>query len=189
MTLGRSLRRGAATLLLLAACGLNPPAVEAQDKSSPLIAIIDMQMILRESAAVQAMQQEIEQRRGRYQGEIKRMEGEIREANQELTRQRSVLSAEAYATKRRDLEREVSTMQRDIQERRRALDASFGLGMSQVRLALVEVVKEIATERGADLVLSKANVVLVKPELEITELALERLNERLPSVSLELPQN
>ena len=61
--------------------------------------------------------------------------------------------------------------------------------MDQVRQVLVEVVKEIAQERGADLVLSKANVVLVRPDLEITETAIERLDRRLPEVSLELPQN
>ena len=61
--------------------------------------------------------------------------------------------------------------------------------MNQVRLALVDIVKEIAQERGADLVLSKANVVLVRPDLEITSEALERLNVRLPGVTLDWPQN
>ena len=57
--------------------------------------------------------------------------------------------------------------------------------MSQLQKELVEIVTEIAQERSADLVLTKSQVVLVKPELEITDQALERLNEKLPSVSLE----
>ena len=188
MAPGRSLRRGALALLLLAGC-LFHQAVAAQDPVGPRVAIIDMQLILRESAAVRAMQSELDQLRTRYQGEIKAMEEEIRRASQDLTRQRSVLSAEAYGKRRQELEREVSSLQRSIKEQRRGLDQLFARGMDQVRQALVEVVKEIAQERGADLVLSKANVVLVRPDLEITETAIERLDRRLPEVSLELPQN
>ena len=189
MTFGRSLRRGAIALLLLVASSQLQPAALAQETSAPAIAIIDMQQILRESAAVRSMQAERERFLGSYQGSLLKMEEEIRHTQQELQRQRSVLSAEAYTKKRLDLEREIAGLQRGIKEQRRVLDAAFGRGMDQVRLVLVEVVKEIAQQRGADLVLTKANVVLVRPDLEITELALEGLNRRLPSVTLDLPQS
>ena len=163
--------------------------VTAQDDDPLVIAIIDMQRILRESIAVQSMQQEIEQRRSRYQAALQKKEEEIRNTDQELLRQRSVLTADVYAKKRQELERQVAGMQREIQRQRRGLDEIFGQGMNQVRRELVEVVKEIATERGADLVLAKANVVLVRPDLEITDEALARLNARLESVPLAPAQN
>ena len=181
---------GAFALLLFAVSALAwiGPA-RAQDSAGPVVAIIDMQQILRESDAVRAMQAEFEQRRSAYQGELQRKEESIRQKDQELTRQRAVLAADVYAKRRQELEREVASMQREIQEQRSGLDALFGQGMNQVRLALVDIVKEIAQERGADLVLSKANVVLVRPDLEITSEALERLNARLPGVTLAWPQN
>ena len=188
MTSGRWLRRASVAPLALAvllALPLAPSA--AQDQDAPVILIIDMQEILRQSLAVRAMQQSLDQRRDSYQGELQQREDEIRKEDLELNRQRSVLAADVYAKRRQDLEQEVASVQREIQEQKRALDSIFSQGMSQVRLALVEIVKGIAQERKADLVLSKANVVLVRPDLEITDEALQQLNEELPSIDIALP--
>ena len=179
----------------LAACVLvsvplwSTVSARAQSGKNAVIAIIDMQKILRESVAVQTMQKELDQRRSLFQSELKTREEELRAADQELARQRAVLSADAYAKKRQNLERQVAGMRREIQERRKALDEDFGQGMNQVRLTLVGIVKKIAEERGADLVLAKATVVLVRPDLEITQEAFERLNAELPRIALPAPQN
>ena len=113
----------------------------------------------------------------------------LRNTDQELARQRAILSADAYAKRRQELERQVAKVQREIQERRQGLDEVFSNAMTQVRLRLIDIVQDIAKARGADLVLAKATVVLVRPDLEITNEALERLNEELPSVALPVPQN
>lgn len=175
-------------LLSLLSVAVAAPAL-AQEDSEPSIAIIDMQRILRESVAVQSMQQELDRLRGQYQAELQKKEEEFRNTDQELLRQRSVLTAEVYAKRRQELEREVAEMQREIQQRRRGLDEIFGQGMNQVRLELIGIVKEIASDRGADLVLAKANVVLVRPDLEITDEALERLNASLKTLPLTPAQN
>ena len=57
------------------------------------------------------------------------------------------------------------------------------MGMKQVQAALVDISREIAEERKSDLVIEKSAVVLVRPELEITQEALKRLNQRLPEVT------
>ena len=189
MFMGGTPWRGGFVLILCGLLWLQTNATKAQDDDGLTIAIIDMQRILRESIAVQAMQQEIDRLRSLYQTELQKKEEEIRSTDQELLRQRSILTADAYAKKRQDLERKVAGMQREIQEQRRGLDELFGKGMNQVRHELVEIVKEIATERAADLVLAKANVVLVRPDLEITDEALARLNQRLESVPLTPAQN
>ena len=176
--------RGAVGLILCALLWLQALPTNAQDNSNLKLAIIDMQRVLRESVAVQDMQREIDRLRNLYQTELQKKEEEFRNTDQELLRQRSVLTADVYAKKRQDLEREVADMQTQIREQRRGLDDLFGQGMNQVRLELIDIVKEIAIERGADLVLAKANVVLVRPDFEITDEALSRLNQRLESVPL-----
>ena len=55
--------------------------------------------------------------------------------------------------------------------------------------ALVEVAAEIATEQKIDIIFLKATVVLVNRELDITEDALKRLDENLPSVAESATQN
>ncbi len=161
-----------------------PLEVRAQVEQAPVIAVINMQRILRESTAVRSLQQQLDEQRSAYQGEIRQKEEGLRATEQELARQRSVLSAEAFATKRRELEQQVTTLQREIQERKRSLDKGFSDGMSEVQQALVTIVTEIAADNDVDIVLAKASVVLVRPEMEITEEALSRLNDELPSLRL-----
>ena len=181
--------RGGVALALYCLLLPQSPPTRAQAEQAPAIAIIDMQRILRESVAGQAVQKEIDQRRNQFQAELQQKEEGLRNASQELARQRAVLSSDAYARKRQELEREAADVRREMQRQRRGLDEVFGQGMTQVRLELVEIVKEIASERGADLVLAKTNVVLVRPDIEITDEAIARLNERLKSVPLAPAEN
>ena len=69
------------------------------------------------------------------------------------------------------------------------MEQLFGRGVSQVRQALAEVAKEIADEQGINLILLKATIVLASRELDITEEALKRLDERLPAVDVTPPGN
>ncbi len=161
----------------------------AQDPVSPIFAIIDIQKVLRESTAVKSLSRSIEERKGEYQAELRTEEQALREADQELARQRSILSAEAYAQKRSELEQKVATLQREARKRKRGLEKLFANGMGRVQNEIAKVAKEIAEERGLDLILSKATVVIVKPKFEITEEAVQRLNERLPDVPLAQTQN
>ena len=175
---------GVATLLAAFLWMAIHSGLGAQEPNSPVFAIIDIQRVLRESTAVKSLSRDIEERKGRYQGELRKKEETLRKADRELTRQRSILSAEAYAQKRGELERKVATLQRAARKRKRGLDQLFARGMSKVQNELAEIAKEIAEERGLDLILSKATVVIVKPEFEITKEAMNRLNTRLPEVPL-----
>ena len=164
-------------------------APRAQELAPPVLAIIDVQKVLRESTAVSALSREIEEQKVQYQEELREQERALRDADQELVRQRSILSPEAYAKKRGELEQRVATLQREARNRKRGLDKVFTQGMIKVQAELARVAKEIAEERGLDLVLSKATVVLVKPKFELTQEAVRRLNDRLPDLPAAQPEN
>lgn len=152
----------------------------AQDGT--VIAILDVEHILRESQAAVALRQEIDKQRQAHQSTLREQENALRTADQELARQRTVLSAEAFAAKRKELQEQANSLQQEFVSRQQEMEALFGRGIRQVRQALAEVSKEIADERGINLILLKATIVLASRELDITEEALQRLNERLPSV-------
>jgi Skp family chaperone for outer membrane proteins len=120
---------------------------------------------------------------------LREQERALREADEELARQRSILSPEAYAKKRGELEQRIAALRREARNRKRGLDKIFTQGMTRVQAELAKVAKEIAEERGLDLILSKATVVLVKPKFELTEEAVRRLNARLPDLPAAQPEN
>lgn len=172
--------------LVLVIQTLAAPVSLAQDADdgTPKIAVIDMQKIMRDSEAVQSIQRQIEQQRSEYQEKLRQKEQQLRTADEELTRQRSVLSSDAFQKKRRELEEQVGTLQRDIQSSKRQLDQNYSKAMKSVQQKLVEIVGDIASKRNLDMVIGKTTVVLVKPELDITDAALERLNATVTSVDV-----
>lgn len=176
----------AATLLLLAASLVAAPITTAwaQVERAPLIGIIDIQAVLRESAAVQSLSQKIEARREAALAGMQDREQALRAADINLAQRRASLSPEDYADERSKLEDEGIALQRELQEQRRQLDQIFSRGMSQVQQVLVQISQDIARENNLDLVLAKTTVILVRPEFDFTQEALERLNARLADVAL-----
>ena len=131
-----------------------------------------------------ALSKELEAIRIQHQAALREGEKVIREADRSLALERPNLEASVYARKRRELEMEATTLQRNYQEKMRAADATFRQGMAQIQQQLTLVTQEIAAERKLDIVLAKATIVLVRPELELTDAALALLNQRLPRVRL-----
>jgi Skp family chaperone for outer membrane proteins len=166
-----------------------PAPLRAQELAPPVLAIIDVQTVRRLSTAVKALSKRVAEQKVQHQDELREQERALREADRELLRQRSILSPEAFAKKRSELEQRVATQQREARNRKRGLDKIFAQGMARVQTELAEVAKEIAEERGLDLILSKATVVLVRSEFELTQEAVRRLNARLPDLSPVQPQN
>jgi Skp family chaperone for outer membrane proteins len=167
-------------VLLLWTAFQTPPRAQAQELAPPVIAIIDVQKVRRDSTAVKGLSKRIAEQKAQYQTALREQEQALREADQELARQRSILSPEAYAKKRGELEQRVGSMRREARNRKRGLDNIFAQGMAKVQAELAKVAKEIAEERGLDLILSKSTVVLVRPKFELTQEAVRRLNARLP---------
>jgi Skp family chaperone for outer membrane proteins len=184
----RRLGRVAALLFCLVAAAPAPAQTPAPGPSGTIIVVVDLQRILREAAAVRALQQQVGAAREAFQAEIRQREEALRRLDQELARERPTLTPEVYAERRQALADQLAALQTDIQERRRKLDQAMNEGMRQVQSELLPVLQQLTEEHGADIMLAKTSIVLARPELEVTDEALVRLNARLPTVSV-LPSN
>ena len=164
-------------------------AAQAPENSGVLVklAIIDVQAILRNATAVKSVRAQIDKYRGAFQGEIEKEEKEIVTANQELSRQRAILAPEAYNDERRKFESRVVDAQRLVQQRKQVLNEVLNQAMGEVQKALNDVITELAKEHNFTLFFRKDQTILVTRELEITHIVLERLNLKLPDVTVRDP--
>lgn len=178
----------AAAAFIVAAVSLSaaPSTLRAADVSTS-IAVVDVQGVLRDSDAAKEVQAKINERRQAYQRQVTEEEKALRTSEQELQQQRAILAPDVYQQELRAFRDRVTEVQKSVQERRRALDQAFTTAMNQVRNVLVSVIAEIADERGAKVVLFKDHIVIAEKSLDISDEALRRVNERLPSVPVELP--
>ncbi len=174
----------AIVLALVAALTCPVTDARAQQLPTTVAAVIDYQRILREASAARSIRDQIEDRRKVYQDEISLEEKRLQEADQAFAKQRSLLTPEALAEKRREFENEVVEVQRLVQERRRELDRASALALNEVKKALIEIVTGIAEERGFNLVLPSSEVLFFARQLDLTEEVLTQLDARLPQVQV-----
>jgi Skp family chaperone for outer membrane proteins len=171
----------AAILLALAAV---PSPAPAQVPRNQTIGVIDIQGVLRESTAVQQLSRDVEALRESTQGEMQDREEALRAADIDLAQRRGSLTPEDYTRERELLEAQGLDLQRYLQEERRRLDQRFSSGMSQVQQVLLRISQDIARENDLDLLLAKTTVIIVRPEYDFTDEALQRLNAVLSEVPL-----
>lgn len=160
------------------------PAAAQGGEAAPRVMIVDSQRILREAEAVRQLQGAIEGERDAFRDQLREREAELREDDAELTRERQSLTNEEYLERRRALEQRYAGYQREIAERRRALEGRFTKGMRMVESRLLEIVAEVAGQRGANLVLPKSAVLLSDSDYDATDEVMARLNETLPRVAV-----
>lgn len=180
-------RRSCATAVLTVALLTGIASANAQ-KSSLSIAVMDVQSILRVSEASKSIRPQIGELRSSYQASVRKREETLRKAGQDLQRQRAILSADAFAKKRREYETRARAAQAEFQTLKRQLDGAYNIAMGKVQKSILTVAAKIAGERKLDLVLPKSLIILSTKELDITKEVLERVNDILPSVKVTLPK-
>ena len=169
---------------------VSPGAIALGQEGNPIrvkIAVIDVSGIRRSAAAVKDIGRQIQEYQTALGGEIRVEEEELRNATQELNRQRAILAPEVFAEERRKFEARVISVQRKVQQGKQAINKVLNEAMRKVQDALNSVIVELARENQLTLVLRKDQTVLVATALEITKPALERLDQRLSTVKVSPP--
>jgi len=154
---------------------------------APVIAIVDVQRIMQESLAAKSMQKQLEAQRSKFQNEIAGEEDGLREAEQDLAKERDKLEPQAYADREQQLRRRFSTVENHVQVRRKALDQSFSDSMNAVHNALLEVVDQVAHEHGANIVIVKQQALWTDQPLDMTDEVLHKLDLKMPQIKVTMP--
>lgn len=175
---------------LYGGAGAMPKVALAQDAGQQLpsvvMAVVDIQKIMRESAASVSIRDQIDQVRAGYQAELDSKEERLRATDEELKRQRAILAPEAFEEKRKEFEEEVLGVQREVQGRNAVIERAIGDATSKIREKLIPILAEIMEQRGASILMDKSQVLVSDKSLEVTTAALNRLNKALPEVTVEI---
>ena len=175
--------RRLAALLLLSFCAAPVWAAVPQ----PVIVVVDTNRIMREAKAVADIARQIEARGAVYGKEFNAVEARLRQEDQALATQRGLLDKEAYKAKIKQLQERLAQARSKAQRQRTLLDRARTEAVRKVQVQLQQVARDLAEELGANIVVQKAALVWADEEtLEFTEDVLDRLNEALPRVTIEL---
>ncbi|MDA0238559.1 MAG: OmpH family outer membrane protein [Proteobacteria bacterium] len=165
------------------------PSSAQTDKSLAVqnIGIIDVQRILQQSLAYKSIRPQMTTLKKDFEQKFRTAEEELRSTNKDLQRERTILSPDAFAQRQRDFRKRVDTVQRDMQAVNRLLDRALSISVGKIQLAAKDITATLAKEMKIDLILSNSGITFAAPRLDLTDLVLDRLNKRLPSVKVVLP--
>ena len=159
--------------------------VRALEKIQPVnVAVVDAQLIMRQSEAAKDIRAQVEDRRKAYEKDFQKREAEVREAEKALAQQQAILATEVFQARVREHQQNIAALQRDGQGIKRQLDQAYGRANGEVRQAMIEIVAEVAGEANVGLVLFKNQIFLGDRKIDITDEIMARLNKKLPKVAV-----
>ena len=148
------------------------------------LGVIDMRNIIQRSNAMTIIRAALDEQNAEFQAAISAEELALRQAERDLNAQQSELTADEFSVLLKEFEERVVTIQRSIQNQKNSFDRSIQQAQNQLEQELLKIVSEIAKENSLSVVLQRQNVVIYNNALDITDDALERLNEKTKNLKL-----
>lgn len=146
-----------------------------------------MAIISRDGASYKSLRAQIESQSKAWDAELKKKNDDLRKLEEDFRKQGPSLTPEQVTEKRKQFDTQLGEFQRQINVRRRQLADGEAQSAQPIEAALAEILQQIAVERGINVILYRNATVLFATELDITADALQRLNAKLPRVTLKLP--
>ncbi|HLI13109.1 MAG TPA: OmpH family outer membrane protein [Alphaproteobacteria bacterium] len=152
------------------------------------IGVVDVPYLVQNSAAGKAARTQIEKLRAEYAKSLKSEESRMRKLNQDIVEQRATLSDQAYEKRVEDFRQKFAAYRRDAQTRQLKLEEASQGAARKIEAAVVQIVGDVAKQRKLEMVLSRQALIGGPEVADITQDVLARLNQRLPSVKVEVPK-
>ncbi|NQV81256.1 MAG: OmpH family outer membrane protein [Alphaproteobacteria bacterium] len=180
-----------AALLALMLTSVARDASAQQDSAGPpTFGFVNLQRIALEAKAAVGAGQKIEAYRATVEARIRTREDAFREEEQSLGRRRSILAADVFREEERKFREKVDLAQREFQEVGRQLQQATLEAQQAINEQMSKIIRDVAVERGINFVLNQVQVTFVQPldRFEITDAVILRMDETLPEIPVNLPQ-
>jgi outer membrane protein len=161
------------------------PAV-ANGPPTPRIIVIDRNYILQRSSAGQDMVNQVQNLTKAAETEFKTQETQLATEAQQLQQKVAIMAADAREKAEKEFTEKQQAFQGRVAQRQAEIQAGFNKAAHQLEVALEPILKQIMTERGANLVFDRSAVILSTVDIDVTPVAVQRLDKALPHVKVEL---
>ena len=152
----------------------------------PKILLVDRQAILRFSRVGQDIVRQVNAMTVSAETQFKAEKDSLQKEEQTLAQQGAILAPDVRAQKQRAFEAKVAAFQKKVQDRQSMIQGGVMNARKQVESALGPILQGILAERGANLLLDRQDVVLATTDIDVTKLTVQRLDQKLPSVKVQL---
>lgn len=162
----------------------NPPANAGVP--APKILVIDRSAILRASKVGQNIMQQVNSLTVSAESEFKNEGQALQKDGQALQQQVAILAPDVKAKKIRDYQAKQMAFQRKVEARQGLIQGGVFQARQKVEAALGPILQGIMQERGANLLLDRGAVVLGTVNIDVTAVAVQRLDQKMPTIKVQL---
>ena len=154
-------------------------------KNSFPIVVIDMQYIVARSAAAVEVRNELDRLKKEYTAIVTKEEEELKLLQDELGVQRSILPVDEFNKLEQDFRSRVEKLQSVIAEKNKELEQILKKSINIIQRKSIQIITNIARERGLAAVLDTSTVVLAADSINISKIVIENLNKEMPSIDID----
>lgn len=171
----------AASLIATAASAQQAPANPGP--VIPGVCVYYNARLLAQSSAGQAVEARMQQLAQEVQGELQPYATQIQTEAQQLQTSGSSLPADQLQQRRQALQQRAQEAQQLESTRENELRYTLGMQRQAITEAVSPILTALYQEKGCGLLLDRESVFMMNPAMDVTDLAIQRLNTALPTLS------
>ena len=161
-----------------------PPLIHENPPPAPIIGVIGVPDVLQASSAAQGVDKVIQQRRSDLTAEAQKEQELWRRTQEALADPRAHLPPDELRARELQLQNRIASDQLAFRNHEARIQAAAQVALGQIERTLIAVIRQVATSRGMNLVLHRAQVALNMNDFDITDEVTKQLNQVLPSVTV-----
>ena len=153
---------------------------------APKIIVVDRQAILRASSVGQDIVRQVNAYTQSAEKEFRSQQDSLQRESQTLQQQIAILAPDVRAQKIKAFQAKEAAFKAKVEARQSLIQGGVMKARQQVEAALGPILQGIMQERGANILLDRAAIVLGMLDIDVTQLTIQRLNQKLPTVKVQL---
>lgn len=173
------------TATLSAVLLISPLQAQGKIGEKPVIAVLDVQKIMRDAKAAKAIRKEVDVRRKMIEMQISGERKKLKADEQKLRQQRAILAPDAISQKQRELERRFGDLRRKAEKAGGGFNRAVSIAMVQLRQGMAKGITQVMKDKGINITLARAAVLVFDENLNITSAVLARLDKNLPHIKVD----
>lgn len=179
-----------ACLLVSAVCvGMAslPATALAQTVPEAKIAVLDIQKVEKTALVWMDLQKKFRAENDAMLENLRKIQAELEAEGKDLSQQQAILAPEVFATKRAEFEEKIRHTNQVAARNKQVLEQALVEARDHIVQKVREIVVTLSDEQGLNLILDRAvgdpTIILARPELEITNEVIKRLDATLQTVN------
>ena len=169
------------SLLVLSFAFISDSNAQTRQTREIKLGILDIQRVMQRSLLAKDIARQIDAKRRKFRGEIKKEEEALRKANDKLKKQQVILSPETFAEEVRKFRIKTTSLQKKVQLRNQEFIQLRTNASGALQTAIQKALVQITKRHNYNLVLRYTpQLILVRPDyLDITDIVLEQLDKNI----------